>query len=856
MRILVQEEPIEATEFDDVATLVDRYAYAHNSLPSYYRTEDEVSELYEGEEIDLRDIRDELVDVEYDKLADAAVGLLKLYPDIRPRTLGILWLQRHGVPRTKIEQNLVADELRKIDATAFFSITSAKIELEKYEKEFPKELEELKKKIEEHNAVLKKFKKIESVETKEFDVEDVTYSMTLNLPDGEDLFAIFDAIDASEDIPYVSLVYKGKRFYKVYTHELPRDDWLSYVAPADGIYFRVLTLPKEQVTSKNKNNAHSLGKWFGSDEGGTNVVEVELKKGYIEARDKIFAALGDRISYEKVDDKQISIRGTFVVPNININRLVFADLGMNDKIVSRFIFFGEAKGTVLSKHRLTFYYYPNHNLSNVKKPEPFITIFGKSMTITATPLEDPSKGFITRCSRAKNIAQVNAFRSVFSKLLGVYLESKDEILKVYSEFVKVDAEKERKAAYRAKVKEKKVKAVKRIAQLREALPDMFAVGRYGVQCTSFKQPYLVEKDDVAQFIEEHGQEKILNYPPNSDNWFACEPRLPTDKDDRHIFPGLQKNNDPDARAKGFLYAPCCFTEDKSADTMRKLEAGRGGTVVGGTLVKGAPLSPVVEEEEEEERYNPTVLGHVLESNKPTKKGRYARLPFYLAQLVESIGIPQVTISTATFLPILRYGVSRTQASVLHCLEIAFNRTFLGMTNEVRRQRIRDVRGELASDTQALTLCDQELFDYTEETVVDLLADETKFLDTLLFKKLLEAYYKCNIFVILCTPQNERKGEIEVPRSSEAYLLSDIDPTKQSIVLCKYESEEFGYPFQYDIVADVTFKKTNIVDVNFIIDPSSDIHRLVEDLIRATYEANEVQIVFPDKYSLYTPITFL
>ena len=117
---------------------------------------------------------------------------------------------------------------------------------------------------------------------------------------------------------------------------------------------------------------------------------------------------------------------------------------------------------------------------------------------------------------------------------------------------------------------------------------------------------------------------------------------------------------------------------------------------------------------------------------------------------------------------IRKGVFKNEHSFLNCVMEANNyENILSITDKEEREVILVKYRHEFANKKLIALCRQEMYDYSEDKIINMLKDPYEYLDPKLFIHLLEEYFKCNIFIF--TKSNIfSDGEMILPRHSQAY----------------------------------------------------------------------------------------
>jgi hypothetical protein len=777
MKILVNEDEIEITEFDNIKSIIELYSIKKkNTLPNYFHLTGEYvgDDFEEGTEISLSYIIDILENLTLVDLFDQSLSIkLSEEFNIKKEDVVILWT----FDRTLSEDDL---EYLKSKNTRLFSTIERLREVQiEYRDEIKRQRKYLRENVGTRDKVFKKLSKIKvSFEYEDFFLENIK-STTIILTKGDTLYDIFDAIDTSLFIPFLVLNFRGKQYYKIYKNIVPPDSWINEEYDQDGIYFKLLNSNKSKLNSKQYllENLYSTGMCYLTSTNTCNIViylhlrdktveEVELRK-------KILESFGNRLEYTIISTQQTGVRGSFNIPDVVINKAIFADLILNNDLFRYFIFCNERQKTIMDKKKFYIYFKSYQNLRSKTDTSNILEMrMASSITIIST-ISDSDAFNTIRIGKILNLQEANSLVRVFVRLLSLYLQEYDEIFKFYDDNIKGFIK--RTETKRKKTKEDK-KVGKRLRMLTKHRPDIFVDG-FSSQCQKKRQPFIIRKEEVEEYRERLGNShKVMEF---DGDWYVCEPREVDDKDMRNIWPGLSVNmRMPSIRDK-YPFVPCCFTIDqyaKKGSYMNKMKRGE---------MKGAQTKD-----------------YIVSSNRMVEPDRLGFLPeaswnkiFIMSE------IKKIKKKRQEFFPFLRYGVLKRPDSFFHCLEHTFNNGYSRGNIDQRIQMV-NVAKKNVSNMEYLSIGKQELFDMSDETIRETLQTEDFYIDPGRYISLAQEYYKCNIIIFTISEQ-EPESDIVIPHTSQSYLIKTLNENRPTVFIIKYETS-FGlpYPYQCEMICKV------------------------------------------------------
>ena len=769
MKIFIDGAALEVYPYDDNVSILRRYSLSKvNSLPEHLRFEGkDFSSAASEQKFMVSDLNVELKRLSIDDMNDVTTVLLlhSRYPFVTKRDLGMLWAVNNEVK----EKNL--DVLRKFSRTDFSSLET----FAKNKTEFLREIERKRTVLQQKNQnqinLMSKIKSNSPIPVNPFSHEETVKLFHLKLENGESLLDIFDAIDVSKNVPFVLYKMKDDVKTKVFRHVKPSDEWTQLEPDTkDGLYIR-LFIKDDGFYSKYQEDYYSLTYWSPDNEV-TLVTSSNLIVPESAVEKRFFSSFSDRVRYEIIQQQQIGVKGTVVIPNFDLNRVIFAEMVMNDSTIRQFFFLSERLKTVLEKDRFYVYYEPQHSGS-----------VDSALTITITPQIDASKNryMELRISKARNIQQVEAFRYTLSQILALYEKKKGAVVDDYSQVIENFDEIADLYTKKEKVKKEK-KTGKRADKLREMRPGMF-MARYPDKCQQTRQPYLiVGEEEAKKKIKELKKNNeisaivdaadgsydnlAMNFPLGSQDYYFCAPREPNDKVQAQIWPGLMENKVLENK-ETFPLLPCCFLDDQ----YRKKKGG-----LRQYLDKEEKVEPVGKKAD---------TSYVLGSNKLAPADRIAVLPYNLEKIAEMSDISKVKKGKDMIFSVVRMGVLSSPDSLIHCMERATNSKYDLMSMEDRRKLVEKIRNEWAS-LASYAFAKQELFDFADETIRSYLRNQKSFVDPRMFISFIEKHYRCRLLMFEVTEKNPT-GEFILPRYSQMYFPKKLDPQQTTYIIVLQET---------------------------------------------------------------------
>lgn len=654
--------------------------------------------------------------------------------DVSSTDLALEWLKINYNGKLGKENIPVIDEFKKINPTDFWGHQSIVQRYEEYQKQYNKDLAELKKTVTKEEDYRKKYNSFTPVQTTKFlqDSVIVEYDITIDY----DPLEAFDSISLTEMIPYAQLKTADQSYYKTLKTFTPSEDWLDSETT---MMFKINQGDKQDwgTATINYTSAEEPYK-------AVMVIEVTIspgsKKNTTENTIKnALIGLFDGAGIKVVNREEKGIKGVFAVPEMVISKPILLDLITNEPMVSYYLYVDENRDLSSEKTVLYLYYSPGYNPS--PDPDQILTTFLSDRIASRSdvfyntkelPLFTPYLN--VRISRAMNIDQINRFKTAFAIILDLYNKKFDNIVKEYKKMIpNFEATKQRAS-------KKSAESSKKLKDLQKLDSELFIHG-YPTNCEQKRQPIPIKKSEQAKLKKKGHQ--IMNYPKGSNNFFICG------KENAFQYPGLLQNKLSNSDV--YDYLPCCYTKNQRVGTklLNRYEQN---------LIKtGAKTSNIVSKKivrREKLGYLPRNIDYILHKN--AKAGE----KFY------------------------RQGVEPGNNSFLEAVMLALDEYYLDnmKTNEQKTNYVTNVRTNLAAiDTVAVI---QELYDSDAEKITKDILDPEVVFDSKIFTGLLEAYWDCQI-VVFSRTEEQPNGEFEIPRYTQGYLYRKLDPNKPTVLIYKH-----------------------------------------------------------------------
>lgn len=604
-------------------------------------------------------------------------------------------------------------------------------------------IEKNKEKAKEYEKTFTDFTESKSIPSTDFNTEYTISTLVLESQDHPEynlsLLELFNESVLTSSVPFITT----QNFYKIAQGFIPADDWVK--TSSDSIILKVAS----KVVFDNENTSNYTDVIIKVNDT-THAITAEIivylskkdniasKEKYIKRVLKVFTSLNLQVK----ESKESKVTGTFYFPNKKIDKYVFSDLVMNDKLFKSVLKIDEHESATKKKTYLFIQFY-HPNTGNIKA-NIFSRVANKLTLLDDQPLTifpDKSNFISVKIKEASNTASVTVFKDMLGKLLGMYDEKAKEVIAFYSKYIDNFGEEQEE-----KEEEKDEEETKKLSEI---APEIF-VSNYTRNCPHTRMPTIIPEEMVAS-ARERGQ-SVIKFPrdiPTDPNAV----RFPNDGENQHYYVcnnkqykyvGLAKNRLKNADK--FPYVPCGFKNDQSTKP-KFLNYYEGKETITQSKFKHQDI---------------------IKTNKVLDNNRFGSLPNDIENLFTFV-YPDQTYEY------VRKGVFKNNHSFLNCVMEAFDEktNILSLTDEAEREEFLIAeRKKLATESLA-SLCRQELYDKKVKDIMKMIENPEVYLNPTLFVHLLEYYYKCNIFIF--TKLNILSdGEMVLPRHLQSYYTYKND----------------------------------------------------------------------------------
>lgn len=780
--------------------------------------------------ISLDELREVILKVvDWDKFFD-----LELVP---------IWL--HAIPEYRIEHEILLNKINEYreklgEPDSYESMQEAisnytNVWLPKFNEEYESDLVKLRSFV----ASQREIANISPVKRSPFTISSIAVSYDYTVDPGiNPLPDIFNSIKNSYIIPFVQyniLPIKGQdedveRYFKILKEES------IDIKPNYGN----VTLTSNQTS---RGQSIYLNVWGGSDSDNAQVLAKKDKKdsfyistiSYLETANlvrftisaprnefvdewtlirRIHEHIGPEYSLP-TEVNEVRLSGDFRLYNVDLEPEFMSYLIMNDKLFSTYLYMDESSKskTFPFKPRFNIQYKGEHKeigqksksalsstlADDIIAPDQVIQVEENSV-ISEYKRTGSTPSIIVTVSRSISKRIIDQYMDVLSRLFRRYIEVGRNIMYNYSLFVPeyglvVEAQQQKQQENIVQniaptIQDGNVieTSVRRLTNLRKNAPDVFTNG-YARLCQKQRQPIIISPTEITQWenklVEKNGSEEqrqILNFPKDDPKHYIVCP------DEEYPYPGVQENKTLENRGI-YPYLPCCFQS--------KERAGPG--------LKNYYLN---KKREQSSRTGYTFVGDRIVSD-----GREAHINTSLSSFLKDYDE-----ESGSF---IRYGVPRSTNSLIHCILHSIEDEEY-MSSRDKENHVKTIRNNIYERMNASyseidkiypDLLRQELHDITNEEITHRVGNQEEFFDPLLFYRLMETEYNCNIYIFSHNDKSDKASMLQLPRHKYFHVHPPV-PNKRVILIIRHESPSAqDYPQCEIIVEKRGYEQKMVYDDN-------------------------------------------
>ena len=287
-----------------------------------------------------------------------------------------------------------------------------------------------------------------------------------------------------------------------------------------------------------------------------------------------------------------SLAGTLFYPNVSLNLDIFSDMVMNNSIFSQYLKIDENLKLQKKKNQVYCYFldYANPGINNNNMVTLNITnqIVEPRDALIRTQINQSEQNKFPsgsnylriRITRTNSLDSFERFKAVFSKLLTLYSEDKEDVVKFYQRYLGPSVMSDKSG--------RKVVTTNGKKYLKDIEKELFdaKTSNYARQCAPSFQPRIVETEEEVAQLEADGK-VVLRFPKDGGYVGTGQQRnYVCDRESNieygHIYPGVKENKPKDIKHKEkYPVIPCCYTKPQDDSKAWKGYYGGGGGDGGG-----------------------------------------------------------------------------------------------------------------------------------------------------------------------------------------------------------------------------------------------------------------------------------
>ena len=639
-----------------------------------------------------------------------------------------------------------------------------------------------------------------------------TLKSTNQPPSVDDALIMFDQSVPSYNVPYIRYnsdsAGNRQELFKLYRgrtdEEMPN--------------YQIIVPPTSQT---NKDTSFYVTVWSGKGTLSKATKESYLK-GYYDLSTNLLTIktpTEDDINQQTIINKisqalpininnvtETAISGEFFLFDLDINDIFLVYMILNTELMNSYLFVKETNTPYAEKTQLKIYYksFTGFAEEEERVAEGYI-VNPSSVTVSLTQNYaqggevvmvqmpqgltkfrlPPGLPYVrAKITQAESLEVANRFVKIFSRLMQFYKNEKPNVERLFLNFIpEINQPLATAKPIKITVKQptgRKGAGDSKIERLKEAAPDLFVNG-YARKCQCVFQPIAIPPDEIKAwqnktflYKESMRQRQVMAFPPDNPRWnFVCP-------NDSAPFPGVKMNKDL-SNKDIYPCVPCCFKDDQMDPQVfsNYNECFRG------------KMKKV------EEKPTATKETHKIKTDKILSPGRYGYVPKSISDLVSKYSEEAVDIS--------RMGVPKSVNSLLHCVSIAVgDPTYMNLQNiEQREEYVARIRQIIATQTLP-NIIKQEMYDFSDEEIMEKLRDPTLFYDPNLFYRAVEQSYNVNMYTFSPPVKDDPSslGSFELPRFKLFHSRAPR-PEKRAVLIFRTlgaESDALGYP-QCELIID-------------------------------------------------------
>lgn len=568
-----------------------------------------------------------------------------------------------------------------------------------------------KKSVTEEEKINRDFEEIPVIQNyTEFELEKIEFEVIIESPKIT-IMELFNDIILNNEVPFATINY----IYKVMNDFIPEPTWFTSLDDVILLKFK-----------DNREYSNCFISIENQDDNRKTQIKLSLSATVSKQKDDVRNItvqniLNVFISKENLtvnSFKDTKIKGLFYYPKKNLNKFVLSDLIMNNKSFSKFLAVDES--IKASKKTESLYIHFNSNktgdvTANISEKYSFKgdpNLKGKDIVNMF-----PYKSYYLRIkiTSINNIESVQLFQNLLTKIMKMYEDNYQSVFDFYKRYIPTFGIKE------------EPNVIIKPPKLKDLAPEVFING-YPPTCPH--QPTIIDDNEVKD-AESEGKQ-VMRYPKETDANENFPTRNYICNHETAIYPGLRTN--PLSNSDIVPYLPCCYEKNHSE-------------------IRGSEYRQYFFGDQAKMKFK--FQQELIITNKFVGRDTFGTLPESLDRIFNVINNDKKYMY-------VRMGVTDSKSSFLECvLQGLYEQTgILKHKSDKSRLNFLQKYREKLTENPFLTICRQEMYDFTIEQIKEKLMDQEQYFDPQFFVSLLEKIYKCNIYIFnrqgLLLPRFEKK----------------------------------------------------------------------------------------------------
>ena len=649
-------------------------------------------------------------------------------------------------------------------------------------------------------------------------IESSTFSYKIKT-DGNILSDLFNNATTSYILPYIQYNSKKEKYYKIYAYNDPEKYLLSSVEEINTnseniIYINMWISEKTAMSDIRRKETFEICTIEYSNNECIITLSTEISTNMnqelmIKRLNKHFP---DLEKYQVLNIEEKSITGYFVIYDIKLYDEILSYMMLNNNIFKNYLYIEETTESLAEKKRLNIHYKGIQNQNNIYESQHLIgkaktkspvwanlipvlikandiievivndeiiqqkaenPIYSTKVRINKTISKNMAMRFLNVLTRLMYLYNINL--KTISSYIITYIPDYDYIMSLkLQEYTKISTNNTKK------ISNKKYGNVEtKINKLKNIAGELFIEG-YARICQVGKQPIAIDPDEQEDWINKRVLNKngnmevreIMQFPINNET----ESFLYVCPGDVYPYPGLIENKIKNQEV--YPYLPCCFK--KPNKLYHDLLSGKDIEITKKTT---------------DENY----LSKTNKIQHPGGKGLLSNvLTSFFSKYNNNSGI------------FYRYGVPKSINSFIHCVALAVeDENYLQLLDDNKEEYVSNLRQNIFDSGVYPELCKQECYDLSLDDIKRNVIENEIFFDPLIYFRLLEEYYDCNIYIFSSPSKHNKTNYLELPRNKIMHIRPPRTKKHTVCILRHYgtEVDNLSYP-QCELIIEETNQQIN------------------------------------------------